>query len=103
MLLLNQQLSTVNRLALTNELPDAIINATGSKITPQNPIVPESAQALIDQNSNLLPRIKITELLPAPERIGARAARTGPHRTHAVHPGLATERRTVPVRACGAQ
>jgi hypothetical protein len=62
-LLLNQQLSTVNRLALANELPDAIISATGLKITPQDPIVPESAQALIDQSSNLLPRIKITELL----------------------------------------
>ncbi|MET3134558.1 TnpA family transposase [Oxalobacteraceae bacterium GrIS 1.11] len=62
-LLLNQQLSTVNRLALANELPDAIISATGLKITPQDPIVPESAQALIDQSSILLPRIKITELL----------------------------------------
>jgi TnpA family transposase len=62
-LLLNKQLSTVNRLALANELPDAIISATGLKITPQDPIVPESAQALIDQSSNLLPRIKITELL----------------------------------------
>ncbi|WP_395826569.1 Tn3 family transposase, partial [Collimonas sp.] len=62
-LLLNQQLSTVNRLALANELPDAIISATGLKITPQDPIVPEAAQALIDQSSNLLPRIKITELL----------------------------------------
>ena len=62
-LLLNQQLNTVNRLALANELPDAIISATGLKITPQDPIVPESAQALIDQSSNLLPRIKITELL----------------------------------------
>lgn len=63
MLLLNQQLSTVNRLALANEMPDAIISATGLKIKPQDPIVPESAQVLIDQSSNLLPRIKIKELL----------------------------------------
>jgi TnpA family transposase len=63
MQLLNQQLATVNRLALINELPDAIISDTGLKITQQDPVVPESAQALIDQSSNLLPRIKITELL----------------------------------------
>ena len=62
-LLLNQQLATVNRLALANELPDAIITDTGLKITPQDPVVPEAAQALIDQAGNLLPRIKITELL----------------------------------------
>jgi TnpA family transposase len=62
-LLLNQQLAKVNRLALANELPDAIISDTGLKITPQDPVVPESAQILIDQSSNLLPRIKITELL----------------------------------------
>ena len=63
MLLLNQQLATVNRLALANELPDAIISDTGLKITPQDSVVPASAQTLIDQSSNLLPRIKITELL----------------------------------------
>ena len=62
-LLLNQQLATVNRLALTNELPDAIITDTGLKITPQDTVVPESAQVLIDQAGSLLPRIKITELL----------------------------------------
>jgi TnpA family transposase len=61
--LLNKQLATVNRLALANGLPDAIITETGLKITPQDPVVPESAQALIDQASSLLPRIKITELL----------------------------------------
>lgn len=62
-LLLNQQLAMVNRLALANALPDAIITDTGLKITPQDPVVPVSAQTLIDQASNLLPRIKITELL----------------------------------------
>jgi len=62
-LLLNQQLATVNRLALADGLPDAIITDTGLKITPQDAVVPESAQTLIDQASALLPRIKITELL----------------------------------------
>ncbi len=62
-LLLNQQLATVNRLALANALPDAIITDTGLRITPQDTVVPESAQVLIDQASSLLPRIKITELL----------------------------------------
>ena len=62
-LLLNQQLATVNQLALADGLPDALITDTGLKITPQDAVVPESAQALIDQASMLLPRIKITELL----------------------------------------
>ena len=62
-LLLNQQLATVNRLALANALPDAIISDTRLGITPQDPVVPSSAQTLIDQSSNLLPRIKITEVL----------------------------------------
>lgn len=62
-LLLNEQLSTVNRLALANELPDAIITETGLKISPQEAVVPDSAQALIDLTSGMLPRIKITELL----------------------------------------
>ena len=42
-MLLNQQLATVNRLALANELPDAIITDTGLKISPQDAVVPESA------------------------------------------------------------
>lgn len=61
--LLEEQLSAVNRLALANELPDAIITDTGLKITPLDATVPESAQRVIDQTSMLLPRIKITELL----------------------------------------
>jgi len=61
--LLNEQLATVNRLALANELPDAIITDTGLKISPQEAVVPEAAQALIDLTSGMLPRIKITELL----------------------------------------
>jgi TnpA family transposase len=61
--LLEQQLATVNRLALANELPDAVITESGLKITPLDSAVPETAQALIDQTAILLPRIKITELL----------------------------------------
>lgn len=61
--LLEQQLDTVNRLALADELPDAIITESGLKITPLDAVVPEEAQALIDQTATLLPRVKITELL----------------------------------------
>jgi TnpA family transposase len=61
--LLEQQLATANRLALANELPDAIITESGLKITPLDSVVPEAAQALINQAGMLLPRAKITELL----------------------------------------
>ena len=61
--LLEQELAKVNRLAIANELPDAIVNAAGLKITPLETIVPEAAQQLIDQISALLPHTKITELL----------------------------------------
>jgi len=61
--LIEQQLATVNRLALANELPDAIFTDSGLKITPLDAAVPEAAQFLIDQTSMLLPRVKITELL----------------------------------------
>jgi TnpA family transposase len=60
---LEQQLATVNRLAAANELPDAIITESGLKITPLDAVAPEAAQALINQTSQLLPRVKITELL----------------------------------------
>ena len=63
LLLLEQQLARVNRLALTNKLPDAIITETGLRISPHDAVVPDQAQALIDLTTSLLPRIKITELL----------------------------------------
>ena len=63
LMLLQQQLATVNRLALANELPDAIITESGLRITPLDSTVPAAAQALIDQAGMLLPRVKITELL----------------------------------------
>ncbi|MEQ5191356.1 Tn3 family transposase, partial [Escherichia coli] len=62
--LLEAQLATVNRMAATNDLPDAIITtASGLKVTPLDAAVPDAAQALIDQSAMLLPHLKITELL----------------------------------------
>ncbi|MBA2729069.1 MAG: Tn3 family transposase, partial [Parachlamydiaceae bacterium] len=61
--LLEQQLETVNRLAKTNELPDAIFTTSGLKITPLTNAVPIEAEAFTQQAYSLLPRIKITELL----------------------------------------
>ena len=63
LLLLEQQLETVNRRATSNGLPDAIITESGLKITPLDAAVPDAAQALIDQTAMLLPRVKITEVL----------------------------------------
>jgi TnpA family transposase len=61
--LLNRQLETVDRLAASNDLPDAILTESGLKITPLDNAVPEEAQALIDKTASLLPHIKITDLL----------------------------------------
>jgi TnpA family transposase len=61
--MLEGQLATVNRMALANDLPDAIITESGLKITPLDAAVPDAAQALIDQAAQLLPHVKITELL----------------------------------------
>ena len=61
--LLETQLATVNRMALANDLPDAIITESGLKITPLDAAVPDTAQALIDKTAMALPHIKITELL----------------------------------------
>ena len=63
LLLLEQQLETVNRRATDNGLPDAIITESGLKITPLDAAVPDAAQALIAQTAMLLPRVKITEVL----------------------------------------
>ncbi|MGR9035332.1 MAG: Tn3 family transposase [Gammaproteobacteria bacterium] len=61
--LLEKQLLKVNKMALTDKLPDALITESGLKITPLDLNVPDAAQQLIDKTSGLLPRIKITELL----------------------------------------
>lgn len=63
LLLLEQQLETVNNLARDNDLPDAAITDAGLKITPLDAAVPEGAQALIDKTSMMLPHVKITEML----------------------------------------
>lgn len=63
LLLLEEQLETVNRLAKTNELPDAIFTASGLKITPLTNSVPIEAEALTQQVYSLMPHVKITELL----------------------------------------
>jgi TnpA family transposase len=63
LLLLEQQLETVNRMASANDLPDAIITESGLKITPLDAAVPDAAQALIEQTAMVLPHVKITELL----------------------------------------
>ncbi len=63
LLLLEQQLETVNNLAMDNDLPDATITDAGLKITPLQAAVPEGAQALIDKTAMMLPHVKITELL----------------------------------------
>lgn len=60
---LDTQLTTVNRMALDNGLPDAIITDSGLKITSLDAAVPENAQELINQTAIMLPHVKITELL----------------------------------------
>lgn len=62
-LLLEQQLEMVNRLAEVDKLPDATVTETGLKITPLTNTVPDEADTLMQQAYNLLPHIKITELL----------------------------------------
>lgn len=61
--LLKEQLGTVNRLALSEELPDASITDSGLRITPLDKAVPDEAKALVSQVSGMLPHLKITELL----------------------------------------
>jgi hypothetical protein len=61
--LLENQLAIVNCMAKSNNLPDAIITESGLKITQPDAIVPDGAQALINQVTVMLPHVKITELL----------------------------------------
>jgi TnpA family transposase len=68
LLFLEQELETVNHLAMENDLPDAIITDSGLKITPLDAAVPVEAQALIDKTAMMLPHIKITELLMEVEK-----------------------------------
>jgi len=61
--LLNQLLEKVNRLAENNELPDVSISNDGLKISPLTNSVPKEVDDLMQRAYNLLPRIKITDLL----------------------------------------
>lgn len=55
LLLLEQQMETVNQLAKADALPDAIITDSGLKITPLTNSVPEAADALMQKAYALLP------------------------------------------------
>ena len=63
LLLLQQQLENVDRIAQANELSDAIITASGLRITPLANAVPDEAHILVHRAYALLPHVKITELL----------------------------------------
>jgi hypothetical protein len=63
LLLLQQQLENVDRIAQADQLPDAIITASGLKITPLVNAVPDEADILMQRAYALLPHVKITELL----------------------------------------
>lgn len=61
--LLEQQLAVVDGLAGSGGLPDAIITASGLKITPLDAATPDAAQTLIELTAAQLPRVKITDML----------------------------------------
>ncbi len=61
--LLSQQLTIVDQLAVQDELPDASIGSSGLKISPLSNSVPEEAGSLMKQAYDLLPHVKITEVL----------------------------------------
>lgn len=63
MKLLTQQLDTVDQLAATDELPDATIGNSGIRISSLVNSVPAEAESLMKQAYELLPHVKITELL----------------------------------------
>jgi TnpA family transposase len=61
--LLEDRLQTVDQMAVTDALPDAVITESGLKIAPLTNAVPEEADSLMRQVYALLPHVKITELL----------------------------------------
>jgi TnpA family transposase len=61
--ILSNLLEAVNTLAINEELSDVSISENGLKITPLSNSVPKEAEGLINRVYQLLPRIKITELL----------------------------------------
>jgi hypothetical protein len=61
--LLRQELDVTNKLAAAGELPDVEITERGFKISPIEDDTPDGAEALRFQAYDLLPRVKITDLL----------------------------------------
>jgi hypothetical protein len=55
---LEQQLETVDRIAKSGKPPDAVITASGLKITPLVSAVPEEANQLMRQAYALLPHLR---------------------------------------------
>jgi hypothetical protein len=61
---LERELTTAEKMAVANELPDAAITSQGHlKIASFDNAVPDEAEALMQQAYSLLPHLKITELL----------------------------------------
>ena len=60
---LNARMAEVNQKALNGELPDAVLDDSGLKISPLRNAVPDDAENLKAQLYSLLPRIRITDLL----------------------------------------
>jgi TnpA family transposase len=60
---LQQRLAEVDGKAAQNQLADVRINEAGLKITPLRAITPEQAEALAQQLYDLVPTVRITELL----------------------------------------
>lgn len=60
---LNARMAEVNRKALNGELPDAVLDDSGLKISPLRNAVPDDAENLKAQLYSLLPRVRITDLL----------------------------------------
>lgn len=61
--LLRQTLDSVNRLADAGELPDAELTQDGLKVSPLDNDTPEAAEILKQRAYDLLPHVKITDLL----------------------------------------
>ncbi len=61
--LLRQTLDEVNQLAAAGGLPDAELTDSGLKVSPLDNETPEEGEALKQRAYNLLPHVKITDLL----------------------------------------
>ena len=63
MTLLDQTLTKVDSLAKAGQLPDAVVDEAGLKITPLTNSVPDEVSGLMQKAYAMLPRVKITDLL----------------------------------------